>query len=84
MECLNGLTNSLQVREASEEESKTKFQEIVPMFNEIEEKARCDYEIRRTEEKAQYDRVLQQWHLTKRDLESEIGIWENRLAKNLC
>ncbi|CAB4032624.1 Hypothetical predicted protein, partial [Paramuricea clavata] len=78
MECLNGLTNSLQLRETSEEESKTKFQEIVVLFKEIEETAQSDYKNRRLEEKAQYNRVLQQWQLTKRDLESEIGIWENR------
>ncbi len=78
MECLNGLTNSLQLREASEEESKKKFQEIVSIFKGIEEAALSDYKSRRLEEKAQYNRVLQQWQLTKRDLESEIGIWESR------
>jgi transposase len=78
MECLNGLTNSLQLREASEEESKAKFQEVILIFKEIEETAQSDYKSRRLEEKAQYNRVLQQWQLTKRDLESEIGIWETR------
>ena len=78
MECLNGLTNSLQLREASEEESKNKFQEIISLFNEIEEKAQSGYKNRKMEEEAQYNHVLQQWQLTKRDLESEIGIWENR------
>ena len=78
MECLNGLTNSLQSREASDVESKKQFQEIISFFTEMEEKARSDYKSRRMEEEAQYSHVLQQWQLTKRDLESEIGIWENR------
>ena len=76
MDCLNGLTNSLQLREASVEESKMKFLEIVSIFKEIKETAQSDYKNRRLEEKAQNHRVLQQWELTKRDLESEIGIWE--------
>ena len=80
MDCLNGLTNSLQLREASEEESKMKFLEIVSIFKEIKETAQSDYKNRRLEEKAQYNRVLQQWELTKRDLESEIGIWETGSA----
>lgn len=78
MECLNGLTNSLQLRETSEKRSKKKFQEIVLLFEKVEEKAETDYNNRKMEEKAQYNHVLQQWQLKKRDLESEIGIWANR------
>lgn len=55
-----------------------KFQEIVLLFKEIEKTAQTDYESRTMEEKAQYNRVLQQWQLTKRDLQSEIGIWKKR------
>ena len=78
MECLNCLANSLQLKESNEEESKKKFQEIVLVFKEIEEKAQLDDKSRKMEEKAQYNRVLEQWELTKRDLQSEIGVWENR------
>ena len=83
MECLNGLTKSLQIREEIEEESKKKFEIIVSLFNEMVEKATMEFTNKRLEELNQANRVLRQWELKKRDLSSEIGIWANRWVKNM-
>ena len=80
MECLNGLTNSLQERAEIEEDSKKKFEKFVSSYQDFVAKASSDFQMRRSEELAQTNRVLRQWDLTKRDLTSEIGIWSNRLV----
>lgn len=80
MECLNSLTASLQQRDEIECESKKKFEELESMFTQIKKEALVDYNTRTMEERAQHNRVFQQWLAMKKDLYSEIGVWKKKLV----
>lgn len=79
MDCLNGLKNSLERRDALLEESRKDYQEkIIGKAAQITEEQQEHNKNLLSGKSQQRIRVSNQWLLTKRKLSSDRAVWANR------
>ena len=79
MDCLSGLTDSLNKKERAQEESREKFDEqIIRPFKQLQDSQRKHMKDLPVQQEHHKDNVNRQWKVLKRTLMSERSPWGSR------